>query len=70
MATCRGIDVSAFQSPQDWGARKAEDIVFAMAKASEGQHSRDARFATHITGIKNNGLVPGAYHFGWSPSRS
>lgn len=63
MATCRGIDVSAYQSPQDWAARKAEGVVFAFAKASEGQHTRDPKFATHITGIKAAGLVPGAYHF-------
>jgi GH25 family lysozyme M1 (1,4-beta-N-acetylmuramidase) len=65
MGTCRGIDVSAYQGAQDWGAHKRNGVVFAMAKASEGQRSRDARFATHITGIKNSGLVPGAYHFGW-----
>jgi GH25 family lysozyme M1 (1,4-beta-N-acetylmuramidase) len=65
MATCRGIDVSAYQNPQDWAGRKAEGIVFAFAKASEGQHSRDDMFARHITGIVKAGLVPGAYHFGW-----
>lgn len=63
--TCRGIDVSSYQNTQDWGARKDEGIVFAFAKASEGQHTRDDHFATHIKGIKAAGLVPGAYHFGW-----
>lgn len=63
--TCRGIDVSAYQNTQDWEARKDEGIVFAFAKASEGQHTRDDHFATHIKGIKAAGLVPGAYHFGW-----
>jgi GH25 family lysozyme M1 (1,4-beta-N-acetylmuramidase) len=52
MPTCRGIDVSAYQAPQDWAAHKRDGVVFAFAKASEGQHSRDARFAAHITGIK------------------
>lgn len=65
MATCRGIDVSAYQGTQNWTALKADGLTFAFAKASEGQHSKDARFATHITGIKAAGLVPGAYHFGW-----
>lgn len=64
-AMSRGIDVSAYQSKQDWKKLKAEGISFAFAKASEGQMSRDGRFATHITGIKAAGLVPGAYHFGW-----
>jgi len=65
MATCRGIDVSVYQGAQDWAARKAEGVVFAFAKASEGQHTRDAHFATHIVGIVRAGLVPGAYHYGW-----
>lgn len=65
MATCRGIDVSAYQGTQDWASRKAEGVVFAFAKASEGQTSRDGRFGTHIRGILAAGLVPGAYHFAW-----
>jgi GH25 family lysozyme M1 (1,4-beta-N-acetylmuramidase) len=65
MATCRGIDLSVYQGAQDWAARKAEGIVFAFAKASEGEHTHDTHFTTHITGIISAGLVPGAYHFGW-----
>ncbi|MGI5441427.1 glycoside hydrolase family 25 protein [Streptomyces shenzhenensis] len=65
MATCRGMDVSAYQGTQNWAAHKSDGIVFAFAKASEGQHSRDAKFAGHITGIAKAGLVPGAYHFAW-----
>lgn len=65
MVTCRGIDVSAYQSPQDWAVRKTEGVVFAFAKASEGQTSRDDRFDAHIRGIIAAGLVPGAYHFAW-----
>jgi len=65
MTTCRGIDVSAYQDAQDWRARKTEGVVFAFAKASEGQTSRDSRFGTHIKGIKAAELIPGAYHFAW-----
>lgn len=65
MTTCRGLDVSAYQPAQDWPKHKADGVAFAFAKASEGQHSRDALFATHISGIKAAGLVPGAYHFAW-----
>lgn len=65
MATCRGIDVSAYQATQDWGARKTEGVTFAFAKASEGQTSRDPRFGAHMRGILAAGLVPGAYHFAW-----
>jgi GH25 family lysozyme M1 (1,4-beta-N-acetylmuramidase) len=69
MATCRGIDVSAYQGTQDWAAHKKADVVFAFAKASEGQSTHDPKFATHITGIIKAGLVPGAYHFAW-PTQS
>ncbi|GHF73877.1 glycoside hydrolase family 25 protein [Streptomyces thermodiastaticus] len=69
MATCRGIDVSAYQGTQDWAAHKRAGVVFAFAKASEGQSTHDPKFATHITGIIKAGLVPGAYHFAW-PNQS
>ncbi|MEV1020715.1 glycoside hydrolase family 25 protein [Streptomyces sp. NPDC050264] len=65
MATCRGIDVSAYQGTQNWASHKKDGVAFAFAKASEGQQTHDARFATHIKGIKAAGLVPGAYHFAW-----
>jgi GH25 family lysozyme M1 (1,4-beta-N-acetylmuramidase) len=65
MATSRGLDVSAYQGTQDWAAHKKGGVVFAFAKASEGERTHDARFATHIKGIKAAGLVPGAYHFAW-----
>lgn len=69
MATSRGMDVSAYQSTQDWAALKKSGVVFAFAKASEGQRSRDAKFDTHIAGIIKAGLVPGGYHFAW-PTQS
>ncbi|MFF4118956.1 GH25 family lysozyme [Streptomyces sp. NPDC001714] len=68
-STSRGIDVSAYQSTQNWTKHKADGLTFAFAKASEGQKGRDARFATHIKGIKAAGLIPGAYHFAW-PNQS
>lgn len=69
MATTRGLDVSAYQGTQDWAAHKRDGVVFAFAKASEGQSTHDSRFATHIKGIVAAGLVPGAYHFAW-PNQS
>ena len=65
MDTCRGVDVSVYQSAQNWTARKDEGVVFAFVKASEGEHTHDPRFAQHITGAIAAGLVTGAYHFGW-----
>lgn len=60
------IDVSAYQGRRNWARTGAHA---GMAKATEGQHTRDTRFAGHITDIKAAGLVPGAYHFAW-PNQS
>lgn len=68
-STCRGIDVSAYQSAQDWAALKSSGLSFAFAKASEGQSTHDPKFSAHIAGIKAAGLVRGAYHFAW-PNQS
>lgn len=65
MSTSRGIDVSSYQGVQDWKALAKGGLTFAFAKASEGQHTHDPEFGTHIAGIIAAGLVPGAYHFGW-----
>ncbi len=65
MPTSRGIDVSSYQGAQDWEALARGGLTFAFAKASEGQHSHDSRFATHVAGITAAGLIPGAYHYGW-----
>lgn len=65
MSTSRGLDVSSYQGTQDWKALARSGVTFAFAKASEGVHSHDSRFATHIAGIIEAGLVPGAYHYGW-----
>jgi len=65
--TVRGIDVSDHQERQDWHHLIAEDGVrFAFVKASEGNHTRDQRFSTHITDAKAAKItVCGAYHFAW-----
>jgi GH25 family lysozyme M1 (1,4-beta-N-acetylmuramidase) len=68
-STSRGLDVSSYQGPQDWPGLARSGLTFAFAKASEGQHTRDARFDTHMPGIIKAGLIPGAYHYGW-PSQS
>lgn len=65
MATSRGMDVSAYQGPQDWPALKRKGVVFAFAKASEGQRKRDQMFDAHLGGILKARLVGGAYHFAW-----
>jgi hypothetical protein len=57
------VDVSGNQpAHQPWGSFGAH---VGIAKATEGQHTRDAWFARHIADIKAAGLIPGAYHFAW-----
>lgn len=61
------VDVSNNQaSHQPW---KSFGVHMGIAKASEGQHSRDAWFARHLADITAAGLVRGAYHFAW-PNQS
>lgn len=61
------VDVSNNQAAhQPWQTFGAH---LGFAKASEGQHGRDAWFDRHITDIKADGLVPGGYHFAW-PNQS
>lgn len=59
----RGIDVSHFQGAINWGQVKKDQLVFAMAKASEGITYVDPRFDMNWEEIKSAGLVRGAYHF-------
>src|SRR5215470_7198342 len=61
--TTKGIDVSHFQGNVDWAKVKATGVAFAFAKATEGTATSDQKFATNWAGIKNVGLLRGAYHF-------
>lgn len=65
MPTSRGLDVSSYQGSQNWKSLAKGGLTFAFAKASEGEHTKDGAFGSHIAGIIGAGLVPGAYHFGW-----
>lgn len=58
-----GIDVSNFQGNIDWGLVSSAGIQFAFAKATESTYYRDPYFPTNWSGMKDNGLIRGAYHF-------
>ncbi len=58
-----GIDVSHHQGTVDWEAVAGAGISFAYAKATEGSNFVDSQFAANWTGMKNAGIVRGAYHF-------
>lgn len=62
------VDVSANQpSHQPW---KSWGVHMGIAKATEGQHSKDLWFVRHMDDITAAGIpVRGAYHFAW-PNQS
>lgn len=59
----RGIDVSNHQGSIDWRRVAADDVSFAIIKATEGGDWVDKSFARNIAAAKEAGLAVGAYHF-------
>lgn len=59
----RGIDVSHHQGQIDWRRVAADDVAFAVIKATEGGDHVDDAFARNLEGARAAGLAVGAYHF-------
>ena len=59
----RGIDVSHHQGNIDWDRVAADDVDFAIIKATEGGDFRDRLFAANLAAARKAGLAVGAYHF-------
>jgi lysozyme len=59
----RGIDVSHHQGNIDWARVAADDVGFAIIKATEGGDHRDRLFAANLAAARKAGLAVGAYHF-------
>ncbi|TPI40820.1 glycoside hydrolase family 25 protein [Mesorhizobium sp. B2-9-1] len=59
----RGIDVSHHQGKIDWPRVAADDVAFAIIKATEGGTHVDTLFATNLREARAAGLAVGAYHF-------
>lgn len=59
----RGIDVSNHQGAIDWQRVAADDVAFAIIKATEGGDFVDKSFARNLKGAQAAGLAVGAYHF-------
>jgi lysozyme len=59
----RGIDVSHHQRVIDWKRVAADDVAFAMIKATEGGDHIDDLFVTNLAKAREAGLAVGAYHF-------
>jgi lysozyme len=63
-----GIDVSHHQGSVNWHRVAEAGVLFAFAKATEGNSFSDPEFAANWSGMKNAGVVRGAYHF-FRPAR-
>jgi len=59
----RGIDISHHQGSIDWRRVAADDVAFAIIKATEGGTHVDTQFATNLREARAAGLAVGAYHF-------
>jgi lysozyme len=59
----RGIDVSHHQGRIDWERVAADDVAFAVIKATEGGDHIDDAFAANLRAARAAGLAVGAYHF-------
>jgi lysozyme len=59
----RGVDISIYQATVDWTQVKAAGVTFAFARISDGTANPDAAFVANWQGMRQNGLVRGAYQY-------
>jgi GH25 family lysozyme M1 (1,4-beta-N-acetylmuramidase) len=62
-----GIDMSSYQSVDNWAAVKNFGTAKAYCKATEGATWVDPTYFSHMNGARNAGIQPGPYHF-WRPN--
>jgi lysozyme len=61
--TVQGADLSSYQGTVDWATVAGTGLAFSIAKATEGLTLQDSEFQANWTGMKQNGIVRGAYHY-------
>jgi len=61
--TLEGIDVSVYQGTIDWAKVKADGIVFAFIRVSDGLPPIDSKFHANWSAARAAGIVRGAYQF-------
>lgn len=59
----QGIDVSHYQGKIQWPEVDSLQFPFAIAKATGGETYVDPEFYVNWHGMRENGLIRGAYHF-------
>ncbi|CAN5388302.1 hypothetical protein BH11MYX1_BH11MYX1_01460 [soil metagenome] len=67
-STIKGIDVSVFQGTIDWAKAKADGVVYAIIRVSDGLNTPDSKFATNWANSRTAGVIHGAYQF-FEPSQ-
>lgn len=58
-----GIDVSKWQGSVDWKKVQQAGFAFAFARATYGTSQADTYFKENWQGMKDAGIIRGAYHF-------
>ncbi len=67
-STIKGIDVSVFQGTIDWPKVKADGVVYAIIRVSDGLNTPDSKFAANWANSRAAGVIHGAYQF-FEPSQ-
>ena len=58
-----GIDVSKWQGSVNWKQVQQAGVAFAFARATYGMTEVDSSFNDNWQGMKDAGIIRGAYHF-------
>lgn len=61
--TVKGIDVSYYQGSIDWSQVRADGVVYAFIRVSDGTGFVDPKFETYWAGSRAAGIKHGAYQF-------
>ena len=63
MVELQGLDVASYQGYPDWKKVAADGVAFVFTKATEGLNYVNPTLRHNWTGIKDAGMVRGAYHY-------
>ena len=61
--SANGIDISNYQTIQDYQGLKDSGVDYTYIKATEGTGYKDTKLDTHFTGCYNANIKVGFYHF-------
>ncbi len=61
--TVYGIDVSKWQGTIDWAKVKADGVVYAFIRVSDGINTFDSKFVRNWEEAKKHGILRGVYQY-------